>query len=234
MKLTTSDAAALLDVDESTIHRWIEERSLPSERIAGRTLLNRAAVLEWATENRVAVSSRVFTPVDSDGERLPSFAAALSAGGVHHAVPGATREEVLREAVGLLPLPEGSDAEDLLAVLLARETLGLDGDRARHRDPAREDADRPRRRRRRSSASASSRSPVDFGAADGRPVTVLFMMVTPTVHGHLHLLAALAYLLRDETFLAAVKAAAPAGELLARAAEVERRSAGRRVPGGPA
>jgi len=65
-------------------------------------------------------------------------------------------------------------------------------------------------------------------------VTVLFTMVTPTVHGHLHLLAALAFLLRDEAFLAAVKAAAPAGELLARAAEVERLGAGRRPGDRPA
>ena len=62
MKLTPADAAALLDVDESTVYRWIEEREMPAERIAGRTFLNRAAVLEWATENRVPVSARVFRP----------------------------------------------------------------------------------------------------------------------------------------------------------------------------
>lgn len=232
MKLTTSDAAALLDVDESTVHRWIEERALPAERIAGRTLLNRAAVLEWATENRVAVSSRVFRPAETEGERLPSFAAALAAGGVHHGVPGATREEVLREAIGRLPLPEGSDAEDLLAVLLARETAGStaigDGIAIPHvRAPIVLDVDE-------AIVSLSFLAkPVDFGAPDGKPVTVLFTLVTPTVHGHLHLLAALAYLLRDESFLAAVKAAAPAELLLDRAAEVERRSGGRRPAGGP-
>ena len=233
MKLTAADAAALLDVDESTVYRWIEERGLPAERIAGRTLMNRAAVLEWATEARVAVSSRVFSPAESGGERLPSFAAALSAGGVHYAVPGATREEVLREAVGRLPLPEGSDAEDLLAVLLARETAGStaigDGIAIPHvRMPIVLDVEEA------IVSVCFLAGPVDFGAADGRPVTVLFMLVTPTVHGHLHLLAALAYLLRDEAFLAAVKSAAPAGELLARAAEVERRGAGRRSAGGPA
>ena len=48
------------------------------------------------------------------------------------------------------------------------------------------------------------------------------------------LLAALAYLLRDGEFLAGVRSAAPGEALLARAAEVERQSAGRRVAGGPA
>lgn len=233
MKLTTSDAAALLDVDESTIHRWIEERALPAERIAGRTLLNRAAVLEWATENRVAVSSRVFRPSGPDGEPLPSFAAALAAGGVHHGVPGTTRAEVLREAVSRLPLPEEAGAEDLLAFLLARETTGTtaigDGIAIPHvRMPIVLDVDEA------IVSACFLAAPVDFGATDGKPVTVLFTLVTPTVHGHLHLLAALAFLLRDEPFRAAVKGAAPADALLARAAEVERRGAGRPAADGAA
>ena len=233
MKLTTADAAALLDVDESTIYRWIEERELPAERLAGRTLLNRAAVLEWATERHVPVSARVFRPAEAGGERLPSFAAALEAGGVHHGVRGATREEVLREVIGRLPLPEGSDAEDLLAVLLAREKSGTtaigDGIAIPHvRMPIVLDVDE-------AVVSLSFlETPVDFGAPDGRPVTVLFTMVTPTVHGHLHLLAALAYLLRDETFRASLKAAAPGAELLALAAAVERRNADERSGSGPA
>ena len=233
MKLSASDAADLFDVDESTVYRWIEERGLPAERIAGRTLLNRAALLEWATENQVAISARVFRPAESGAEKLPSFARALAAGGVHHAVPGTTREDVLRGAVDRLPLPEGSDAEDLLAVLLARETsfstaIG-NGIAIPHvRMPVVLDVDEAI-----VSLSFLER-PVDFGAADGKPVTTLFTMVTPTVHGHLHLLAALAYLLRDEAFLAGVKAAAPAEVMLARATEVELRGAGRPGASGPA
>ncbi len=233
MKLTTADAADLLDVDESTIYRWIEERDLPAERIAERTLLNRAALLEWATEHRVAVSPRVFLPAEAGGERLPSFAAALAAGGVHHALPGGTRQEVLREAVSRLPLPEGIEAGELLAFLLARETAGSsaigDGIAIPHvRAPIVLDVDE-------ALVSLSFlAAPVDFGASDGRPVTVLVTMVTPTVHGHLHLLAALACLLRDEAFRAAVKAAAPAAELLALAREIEARGGGRRPGSGAA
>ena len=231
MKLTTSDAAALLDVDETTVYRWIEERALPAERIAGRTLLNRAAVLEWATEHRVAVSSRVFRPTETEGETLPSFAAALEAGGVHHGVPGATRDELLAEAVSRLPLPEGVDAGEVLAVLLAREesasTAIGDGIAIPHvRMPIVLDVDEA------IVSLCFPEKPVDFDAPDGRPVTALFTMVTPTVHGHLHLLAALAFLLRDEGFHAAVASAAPAEELLARAGEIERRGAGRPSTGG--
>jgi nitrogen PTS system EIIA component len=231
LKLTPADAAALLDVDESTVYRWIEERELPAERIAGRTFLNRAAVLEWATENRVPVSARVFRPTEGGRERLPSFAAALAAGGVHHGVPGETREALLAAAVARLPLPEGVDGEEVLAVLLAREETAStaigDGIAIPHvRMPVVLDVDEA------VVSLCFPRKPVDFGAPDGRPVTALFTMVTPTVHGHLHLLAALAFLLRDGGFRAAVASAAPAEELLARASEIERRGGGRPATAG--
>jgi PTS system nitrogen regulatory IIA component len=233
LKLTPADAADLLDVDESTVYRWIEERELPAERIAGRTFLNRAAVLEWATENRVAVSARVFRPAEGGREKLPSFAAALSRGGVHHSVPGATRDALLEAAVSRLPLPEGVDAAEVLSVLLAREATAStaigDGIAIPHvRMPIVLDVDEA------IVSLAFPEKPVDFGAADGKPVSALFTMVTPTVHGHLHLLAALAFLLRDEAFRAAVASASPAETLLARAAEVERQGRGPRPAGGAA
>lgn len=233
MKLTPADAAALLDVDESTVYRWIEEREMPAERIAGRTFLNRAAVLEWATENRVPVSARVFRPAEGGRERLPSFAAALAGGGVHHGVAGGTREALLEAAVARLPLPAEVDASEVLSVLLAREATAStaigDGIAIPHvRMPIVLDVDEA------IVSLAFPEKPVDFGAADGKPVTALFTMVTPTVHGHLHLLAALAFLLRDEAFHAAVASAAPAETLLARAAEVERQGGGRRPAGGAA
>jgi len=42
--------------------------------------------------------------------------------------------------------------------------------------------------------------PIDFGAIDGQPVYALFMLISPTVRAHLHLISRLAYSLRDEAF----------------------------------
>ena len=39
--------------------------------------------------------------------------------------------------------------------------------------------------------------PIDFGALDGKPVQILFTIITPTIKMHLHLLSKLAYCLRD-------------------------------------
>jgi PTS system nitrogen regulatory IIA component len=40
--------------------------------------------------------------------------------------------------------------------------------------------------------------PVDFGALDGKPVQMLFTIISPTIRMHLHLLSKLAYCLRDQ------------------------------------
>jgi nitrogen PTS system EIIA component len=41
---------------------------------------------------------------------------------------------------------------------------------------------------------------IDFNAVDGRPVRILFTIVSPVVRAHLHLLSRLGYALRDEHF----------------------------------
>ena len=44
------------------------------------------------------------------------------------------------------------------------------------------------------------KEPIDFGAPDGKPVDILFLMICPTVRDHLQQLARLASVLRDESF----------------------------------
>src|SRR6266851_1959002 len=63
--------------------------------------------------------------------------------------------------------------------------------------------------------------PIDFGARDGKPVHVVFLLATPTVNAHLQLLARLAAALHDRDFKNAVLRRAPADEILAHARRVE-------------
>ncbi len=63
--------------------------------------------------------------------------------------------------------------------------------------------------------------PIDFGARDGKPVHVVFLLATPTVNAHLQLLARLAAALHDRDFKSAVLRRAPADEILAHARRVE-------------
>ncbi len=220
MKLTVHDAAELLSVSEKSIYRWIQSGSLPAYRIRDQYRFNRAELLEWATSHRINVSPRIFEEPESERAALPGLADALSRGGIHYRVSGKTKEATLRSVVGLLPLPEGVDREFLLGVLLAREALGStgigDGIAIPHvRNPIVLHVEQP------IVSLCYLEDPVDFAAIDGKPVRVLFTLVTPTVRAHLHLLSRLAYLLRDDAFRSAVKAEERRETLheLARAAE---------------
>ena len=50
-------------------------------------------------------------------------------------------------------------------------------------------------------ATCFTEKPVPFGAVDDQPVSVLFLLISPTVKHHLHLLSRLSYCIRDRAFV---------------------------------
>lgn len=219
MTLTVRDTARLLQVSEKTVYRWIAERGLPARRVGDQYRLSRADVLEWATSNRVAVSPEIFAEPEATGP-LPTLADALAAGGVVYRVEGLGRDEVLRSMVTSLRLPEDSDPDFVFEVLRARENLGStavgDGVAIPHpRHPLVLHVGRP------SITLGFLETPVDFGALDGKPVGTLFVILSPTVRAHLHLLALLAFGLHQPGFARAVRERSGRAEILREAGRVD-------------
>lgn len=199
MKLTVRDAANLLAVSEKTIYRWINKGNLPAYRINDQYRFHQAELLEWATARRINVSPELLHEPESEAASLPGLADALLAGGVFYRVGGADKESVLRAVVEHLRLPDEVDREFLLRVLLAREALGStavgDGIAIPHvRNPIVLHVPRP------SITLCFLEAPVAFGALDGKPVGILFTLVSPTVRAHLHLLSRLAFGLKNGAF----------------------------------
>jgi PTS system nitrogen regulatory IIA component len=203
MQLSVRDTARLLEVSEKTVYRWAQKGEIPFTRVNDQYRFNRVELLEWATVRKIPVSPDIFVETEAQGIPLPSLAEALDAGGVFYRVAGSDVPSVLREVVHHLRLPEEVDREYLLQVLLAREALGStgvgDGIAIPHvRNPIVLHVPRP------TVTLCFLEGPVDFGALDGRPVTTLFTLVSPTVKAHLHLLSRLAFCLRDGRVRAAV------------------------------
>ncbi len=229
MQLTVREAARYLGVPEQTLTRWAGRGDLPALRVGGQYRFNRVELLEWAAQRKLPVSAEL---LEEPGARTPRIllSAALRAGGVHLRVPGADRESALRAVVERLPIPAGADRSLLLDTLLAREKLGstaLGGGIAipHPRDPIVLHVPEP------ALAACHLESPIEFGAPDGRPVDTLFVMVTPSVRSHLHLLAALASALRDPALRARIASRAGLEPLLAEVERVEREQATRRAEG---
>jgi PTS system nitrogen regulatory IIA component len=221
MTLTVRDAAQLLEVSEKTVYRWIAERGLPARRVGDQYRLSRAELLDWVTSNRAEASIGLFTEPEEEGDGpLPSLEEALGNGGVVYRVEGTTRNQVLRAAVAASRLPEGIDADFVYEVLSAREQLGStavgDGVALPHpRHPLVLHVTRP------SITLCFLEKPVDYGALDGKPVAALFLILSPTVRGHLHLLGRLALGLRQPGFAKAVREQATRNVILREAARVD-------------
>ena len=220
MQLSVKDAAALLNVSDETIYKWVRQEVLPSHTINEQVRFNRAELLEWATSRNLQVSPDLFQAEETGKANLPTLTEALKVGGVNYRVAGSDQSSVLRAIVNLLKLPETVDREFLYQVLQARESLGStgvgNGIAIPHvRNPVVLHVSQP------TVTLCFLQTPIDFHAVDGKPVNILFTLISPTVKIHLHLLSRLGFILRNPDVKAALGRQAPADELLTLLASAE-------------
>ena len=213
MQLSVKDAALLLNVSEKTLYRWIKQEAIPVYRVNQHYRFNRAELLEWATSRRIHISPELFAEDAPTSGPLPNLTDALKAGGVTYRVGGNDKPSVLRVVVDLLELPPDVDREFLYQVLLGRGTLGStgtgDGIAIPHvRHPVVLHVPRA------TVTLCFLERPIDFGASDGQPVNTLFVLISPTVRAHLHLLSRLGFVLRNADFKAALRRQASRDELM--------------------
>lgn len=214
MSLTVTEVSELTGATERTVLNWIRKDGLPACKVNDRFQLNRTELLEWATDHGIKLSPAIFSVEDAEEDVLPSLSTALETGGIHFGVEGDDQQAVLKNVVGLLPLPPQVDREFMLQVLLAREALGTtaigDGIAIPHvRNPILLHVAAP------AITLCFLKKPIDFKAVDDRPVDILFTLISPTVKTHLHILAKLAYGLRDERFKQVLRRRGTAAEILA-------------------
>ena len=206
-------AAELLQVPERSVLNWIRRDGLPACKVNDQYCLNRVDLLEWATDHGIKLSPAIFTEPEIENEELPALSTALATGGVNYDVKGDDTQTVLKNVVDVLHLPPQVDREFMLQVLLAREALGTtafgDGIAIPHvRNPILLNVSAP------AISLCFLEKPIDFKAIDGKPVDTLFTLISPTVKIHLHMLAKLAYALRDPRFKTVLSPPAAHSEIM--------------------
>lgn len=224
--LSVREVARLLGVPEKTVYRWVRGGEIPHDRLRDEIRFNRVELQEWAQAHGHPVHPGVF---DDEAPVGGSIAAALARGGIAREVPGATRVAALAAMAGHPGLPEGMDRRLLAELLTARERLGstgLGGGVAipHPRDPVVLGVTEPR------VLLAFLATAVDFGAPDGRLVSTLFLILSPSVQAHLDALSRLAFVLHDPEVKRRLEERAPDAELLAAMAAAEVRAGGAPPP----
>lgn len=221
MDLTAKDAARLLNVPEDTIYAWIRNGTVPSYRVRDKYRLNRVELMEWATARNMKVSPEIFR---LNGAKPPDLLLtnALRRGGVIYDLDCPDKAAAIRAVCDVLPLPPKVDREELHGVLVAREALcstGIgQGVAIPHpRGPIVLGIPEPQ------VTLGFLRNPIEYGALDKKPVSILFVIVSTTVRVHLLLLSHLMYALQDEEFQRLLGARAAQDRILANLETIEAR-----------
>jgi len=223
MDLTAKDAARLLNVPEDTIYNWIRNGTVPSYRVRDKYRLNRVELLEWATARNIKVSPEIFR---ENGLKPPDLLLtnALRRGGVIYDLDCRDKASALRAVCDVLPIPSKVDRDELYSVLVAREALcstGIgNGIAIPHpRGPIVLGIPEPQ------VTLGFLRQPIEYGALDKKPVSIMFVIVSTTVHVHLLLLSHLMHALQDQEFKRLLDRRAPQDQILAMLETIEMRVA---------
>ncbi len=201
MKLPIEQIAAALDLPRRKIERWIRQGRIPLNRRGDACTFDREALERWAEQHHLQ-----FCP---DSERrasigqppADSLVSALDRGGIHYDIEGQQVADIIRATVDRLTEIAPEVKPDLVDKLIERENLtstGLGNGIA---------VPHPREPESLPIVSASIaacylKTPVDFNALDGKPVNLLFVLLSPSVRTHLQILSRLSYCLRDKAFVA--------------------------------
>lgn len=212
MNLSVRDVARLFDISEKTVYRWIQTERLPHYRVSGQYRFNYSELLEWSALLGSRLNPDFLQELEKAGGKTVSIADALEDGGIYYRVESGSKEVVLKAISGLMKLPKGTDRELFGQFLMAREKLGStaigDGIAVPHvRNPVVLNSEKP------SLALFFLESPVDFEAMDGKPVSIVFSMISPNIKSHLQMLSRLMYLLKNEALIGLLHSGASRNEI---------------------
>jgi PTS system nitrogen regulatory IIA component len=219
MHFKIEDVSRLLNLPVSTVQRWIRQGKIPVYSFRGEYIFLEKDLRKWAKSRGIVVAPGPDETFAKDPRQPSSLGAAMERGGVIHGITGDDVSSVLKASVEAAPIDPSIDRNELFAKLIQREelsTTGIGGGVAipHPRVPM------PNVHPEASVTTCFMETPIDYGAIDGLPVFVLFLMLSPSPKVHLELLAKLSYLLRDRSFVGFLRAKPFADSLLAKVDEM--------------
>ncbi len=220
MKLPMQRVADGLSLPESTLQRWIRQGRIPIQRSGVDAIFSHRALEKWATTHNLTFSLDSVPADDGEPDPVDTLVAAMGRGTVCHRVAGKDAEQALKSAVACMEMLSTKIREELFEKLMERERLAStgigNGIAIPHpREPLSQPPPAP------VITTCFPENPLDFCAIDDQPVFVFFVLLSPTVQQHLHLLSRLSYCIRDRAFRSFLSTHPDAKALFARVARSE-------------
>jgi nitrogen PTS system EIIA component len=215
--MTAKEVASYLKINERTVLKYASESKLPAVKVGGQWRFKREVLDHWLESQMKACTE----PVQPVGERAVSIAEWLHPEMVLPNVETDSGQEVLSELVRVcVESGQVTDGKALLSALLRREqlcstALGQGVAFPHVRESGLRASNQP------VLALAKAPGGVDFGASDGEPTFLFFMVYAPSTKVHLRILARLSQLLRDSSLVEDLRGAQDAGALIGLLQEAE-------------
>ncbi len=205
MRLNINEMARRLELPVTTVERWIRQGRIPMQK-SGYDCIFEAAVLEkWARKHHFSFTASAEALLEDKTGQAPaadfgSLSSAMKRGRVVYHIKGDSVTDLLCAVVDQLPDLSASQKAELLEKLLERERLTSTGIGKgiaipHPRSPMPDLVSQP------TVITCFLEHAVDFSAIDDQPVRVLFLLLSPNVKNHLHLLSRLSFCVRDDAFV---------------------------------
>ena len=221
MPMDLDKAAKALNTSKEMLLRWARQGAIPAVEKDGEYHFERKTLEMWAARRHMPVQFDSGSRISStDIERRVSIFEAMKRGGVYFGIEGGDVGIVLQNAVQTMSLPADIDKAELLRRLKERESLASTG--IGHGVAI------PHPRHPLDNIPAGGiictcflANKIDFGSVDGKPVLVLFIMMSPGTKRHLEMLARLTFCLHDSDFLPNLEACTSESEFFELVSRVE-------------
>jgi nitrogen PTS system EIIA component len=221
MKLTINKIAESLGLPIATMERWIRQGRIPVQKNGKECIFRNSVMKKWAAVHNLSFELPEENSMKRENLIRENLIQAMKRGGVFHRLKGNTAEDVLKSAVNNMPDFSIETKEILYSKLLERENLTSTGigrgiaiphpripltDIVIHSEIT----------------TCFFEKPIDFCAVDDRPVFAMFVLLSPSIKIHLHLLSRLSFCVRSDTFIDFLKTSPSSNALLEKISDFEK------------
>jgi nitrogen PTS system EIIA component len=217
MHLTIDEVSQFLNIPKSTVFRWVKQGRIPVETTGTSPIFDRGTLERWARTNSMSFCAPDSGPTCRLLPAPGSMVATMTRGGVYYDIEATDVPSALRAAVGALSfkVPQRFYENLLDRESLASTGIGKGVAIPHTRYPLEEMAEEA------VISTVFLKKSINYKAVDGIPVFVLFILISPSVQIHLHLLSRLAFCIREDAFVSFLKARPTPEDLYARIALLE-------------
>ena len=208
MELKIDTVAQWLNLPVYTVERWIRQGRIPIKKSGEYCVFNQDVLEKWAQKHDIQFALNEKKRDDASESGDETFVDAFKRGGVYYNISGNTIEDIFAFACNSIDRLNNEERSLLCVRLLERERLASTGIGKgvaipHPRSPLQVEDQK---------AFISTfflEKAIDFSSLDDMPVSVLFIIVCPTVTSHLHYLSRISFCLRNDSFVEFVKSKPP-------------------------